>query len=114
MTYIANCGDLVLHGGLESSLSGWARATNGPGGGRAHGVHLHRQRGAVTAHHRRTALFGARAVARDHRDWYRRRISACAESAISRLRPSTECRMPNAECRMPNAECRMPNAECRM
>ena len=29
---------------------------------------------------------------RHYRDWYRRRISACAESAISRLRPCTECR----------------------
>jgi hypothetical protein len=33
-----------------------------------------------------------RAVARDYRDWYRRQISACAESAISHLRSSTECR----------------------
>jgi hypothetical protein len=32
------------------------------------------------------------AVAGDYRDWYRRQISACAESAISRLRPCTECR----------------------
>ena len=32
------------------------------------------------------------AVARDHWDWHRRRTSASDESAISRLRPITECR----------------------
>jgi hypothetical protein len=33
-----------------------------------------------------------RATVRDRRDWYRRRISAHAESAISRLRPGAEQR----------------------
>src|SRR5665213_4298726 len=33
-----------------------------------------------------------RAIVSDRRDWYRRRISAHAKSAISRLRRSTECR----------------------
>ena len=40
----------------------------------------------------RWAFPAHRAVARDCRDWYRRQISAVAESAIRRLRPSTEQR----------------------
>ena len=38
------------------------------------------------------AFPGHRAIAGDRRDWYRRRISACAESAISRLRSGAELR----------------------